>query len=691
MDHPSALPPGPSAMSDVSTCHASLDEASGLLTLGNRHYTEAWLADAGGHLTPHTFRHAGVGNWLVSPPADLASRPRPWKIAFSTRAARLHASEALSLVAELRLENPDDPAQWRLHRFRIFPDIAGSLRHVTSSSALSPVPADRHGITATFPVPGADGIEIAPNGRLGVPVIPDAAPPFVFACTSHLLLRDIQLVDQTDHHANLVATREWLMHPSERCLPLRTNLVCLEDPSTVGREGLLFLLIAPLPHVRTGWSGPYDFLFENRSGVLTLRTHPGCHELACLAFAGGQAGITRALHALQRALHEWNPARDGLLLSNTWGDRAGAKHLSESFVLNEITTARDLGIEVVQIDDGWQKGDTVNTVSNREAGGVWNGFWAADPLFWEPHPERFPRGLAPLAHAAREAGVQLGLWYAPDSVDDFANWKKDAGQLLRLWREHGVRHFKLDAVKLRSAAGEQNLHALCDHVQDESGGEILFDFDATAEHRPGWWGRLHGGPVFMENRYTDWGNYFPGQTLRSLWSLSAFVIPQRIRVEFLNPSRNANVYGSSPLRPDAWPSDWLLAITLPASPLAWCELSRLPPDITAAWRPLIATWKKHRTAFHAGAIHPVGCIPDGYSWTGFVSIGDKALYALIFREITASETTSMPLPIFAGEAGYAPKAEVLAGEGESVLVDTTTLRVRIPASRRYLLARFLKV
>jgi alpha-galactosidase len=50
-------------------------------------------------------------------------------------------------------------------------------------------------------------------------------------------------------------------------------------------------------------------------------------------------------------------------------------------------------------------------------GGVWNGFHGKDANFWSPHPVRFPNGIKPLADLAAGKGMQLSLWFAPDSSD----------------------------------------------------------------------------------------------------------------------------------------------------------------------------------------------------------------------------------------------------------------------------------
>ena len=103
--------------------------------------------------------------------------------------------------------------------------------------------------------------------------------------------------------------------------------------------------------------------------------------------------------------------------------------------------------------------------------------------------------------------MQFGLWFAPDSTIDFANWEKDAELLLQLHRELGINYFKLDAIKMHTTRGEGNLHAFFDTVLRESQGRITLDLDVTAEVRPGYFSRTDTGPIFGENRYTNWRSY----------------------------------------------------------------------------------------------------------------------------------------------------------------------------------------
>jgi alpha-galactosidase len=99
-----------------------------------------------------------------------------------------------------------------------------------------------------------------------------------------------------------------------------------------------------------------------------------------------------------------------MFLSNTWGDRSRDARINEQFMLREIAAAARLGVDVIQIDDGWQKGRSANSAGGK---GVWNGYWATDPECWTPDARRFPNELAPGVGAAGAKGMKFGLWYGP--------------------------------------------------------------------------------------------------------------------------------------------------------------------------------------------------------------------------------------------------------------------------------------
>ncbi|TVR54220.1 MAG: hypothetical protein EA425_02040 [Puniceicoccaceae bacterium] len=470
--------------------------------------------------------------------------------------------------------------------------------------------------------------------------------------------------DESDRHAEIVREQTWQLHPAASRLELGANLVTVLDPGT--GEGLVWLRLAPSAAVRTWDAAEPNLVIERHEGA--WRAIPGAtvlnHPWRVVPFSGGFFGRTRALHALQRELHPPQAGRDGVFLSNTWGDRGRADRMSEAFLLAEIDQAAEIGVEVVQIDDGWQTGRTANTVAE---GGVWNDFWATAADFWTPDRERFPNGLEPVVQHARERGVRLGLWYAPDSSGECANWERDAAMLVELASRHGIRHFKLDGVKLLTPACVERFHALLDRVVETVGPDILFDLDTTAESRLGFWGRPAGSAIFVENRYTDWGTWFPHSTLRVLWSLAATVLPLRLRMEVLNPARNPDRYGTDLLAPGAYPPASLFAAVMLASPLGWFENSGLPDGFKAALAPLVRLWKAHRATLHGGAVVPVGGKPNGHVWTGFAVVDEAGglVHLLVFRELHPREEAVLELP--PGCARKSRGLTVVAGEGAGEL------------------------
>ena len=195
----------------------------------------------------------------------------------------------------------------------------------------------------------------------------------------------------------------------------------------------------------------------------------------------------------------------------------------------------------------------------------------------------------------------------------------------------------------------------------ESSGAVVFDHDVTAAVRPGYFGVPRVGPVFVENRYTDWHRYWPHETLRNFWLLAQHVDPIRLRMEFLNHTRNAHLYDGDPLAPHLYEADYLFASVMLASPLAWFEVSNLPERYIATAKPLIATWKQHRERLFSGDIIPIGDTPDGTSWTGFVSVHRDGSDVLIFRERTQTSEATIQLPPAAIKD--VTRIDRLAGEG----------------------------
>ena len=501
---------------------------------------------------------------------------------------------------------------------------------------------------------------------------------FPFALT-HTLLIQFVLRDQTDEIAEVYAQNEWMLHPSQE-VKLQGNAFALEN--TLDGRGTVFLKLAPLPDSRARKS---DFdVRATKEGALELNSTDG-YVWKNAKYRGGRWGRIAAFHDLQRQIRPYDPAQDGLFLTNTWGDRHRDAHLNPQFMAAEIEAGARLGADIVQIDDGWEKGVTANSSQTR-GGGVWDGFWASDPNFWDINSTRFPDGLKTLAEHARAKKMHLGLWFAPDSSHGGANWERDADALLALHRDLGVNFFKIDALKIDGPQSEINFGKLFDKVRHESNGAVSFDLDITAEKRFGYFGQIAPGPIFLENRYSDWHSYWPHVTLRATWLLSHVVDPARLRIEWLNNARNDDKYPNDPLAPSKYRPDALFATTMMCSPLGWFETQKLPESYFAEAAPLIQIWKSQRAAMQSGTILPVGDAPDGNAWTGFISI-DAARsggYALLFRELNDSADFALKMPLI---GNLSASVEKLGGDGTATLKDGV-LSVQIPDKLRFVWVKF---
>ncbi len=141
------------------------------------------------------------------------------------------------------------------------------------------------------------------------------------------------------------------------------------------------------------------------------------------------------------------------------------------------------------------------------------------------------------------------------------------------------------------------------------------------------------GTLFVENRYTDWCNYFPHNTLKNLWMLSQFIPPRKFQFELLNNSRNDEKYGDDPLRPATYDITYEFASVMVANPLVWMEMSNLTDKQITSLQKLVSVYRDVRKDFFNAEIYPIGEQPDGCSYTGFqIVVDDKTGYLLLFKE-----------------------------------------------------------
>lgn len=457
---------------------------------------------------------------------------------------------------------------------------------------------------------------------------------------NHWHVRVVEFRDVTDWNNNLVFETDIIPY---RKLGYRGNLLFAR--SGIDEGGFFLLKEAPCSDVQLSYGGE-DFTAEFGSfavvgpGLKPEDLADGRWQQAygCVlgVFPGGELEALTALRSYQKQLRRLLPGRDEMVMMNTWGDRSQDTKVNEAFCLREIRRAARLGITHFQIDDGWQAGKSPNSAL---AKGSFRNIWD-NPDYWTPDSVKYPRGLQPVVELGRQLGVEVCLWFNPSVQNAYADWEKDARALIGLFRRYGIRTFKIDGLAIPDKRSETNLRRLFDRVTEETGGQVVFNLDATAGRRGGYHLFNEYGNIFLENRYTDWGNYYPYWTLRNVWMLSKYVPAEHLQIEFLNKWRNREKYAGDPFAPANYDFEYLFATTIVGQPLAWMEATGLP-DEALALGPKIGRYRQIQHALHRGVILPVGDEPSGRSWTGFQSIDGDDGFLIIYREATPDAEASI--------------------------------------------------
>ena len=503
----------------------------------------------------------------------------------------------------------------------------------------------------------------------------------------HWQTRVVEFYDITDWNNNLVFETNIIPY---RKNSYRGNLLFAQDMEH--NSGFFFLKEAPSSGTQLAYPG-HDFTTEFGHFMVTgLGLTPKdikenewrkAYSVVTGVYNGTELSQFTALRNYQKNMRKLLPGRDEMVMMNTWGDRSQDSKVNEKFSLLEVEKAAQLGITHFQIDDGWQQGKSPNSAL---AKGSFENIWS-NPDYWTPDPVKYPNGLRPIVDKGKKLGVEICLWFNPSVQNDYADWEKDAQALINLYKTCGIRTFKIDGLAIPTKQAEINLRKLFDLVLEGSGNDVVFNLDATAGRRSGYHTFNEYGNIFLENRYTDWQNYYPYWTLRNLWLLSKYVPAEKLQIEFLNKWRNANKYGKDVFAPANYSFEYLFAITMAAQPLAWFEGTGLPAEAFGLAK-VIHVYKKIQHDFHMGTILPIGDEPSGRSWTGFQSIHKDHGYLLVFREKTLQQQASVKTWLPQNTKVQFTKILGKGNNMEQVTGPGGTLNIRLPGENDYVLYRY---
>ncbi len=464
----------------------------------------------------------------------------------------------------------------------------------------------------------------------------------------HLKLTSVSLRDVTDKNNTLVSENTVLLY--SRVPDVKSGQMFLLD-AYLSQECIMIVKEAPSENGR--WlKEESDFeIFPGQSALVTgtgwqpeLQNESDMVPLYYSTVGvGTKDQLTEEYKHYYRMMCRYT--ENAVVMSNTWGDRSRDSAISEQFLKNEIRIAKEIGVRVLQIDDGWQEGITKNSALKK--GGAWSGgYYDTNPEFWTPNKQKFPDGFNAVCKFADQNDIELGLWFSPDQANDYENWEKDAVTVLGLWKTYGIKYFKIDGVNVTNKLIDIRLSKFVKKVTDESSGEIVFQFDITAQKR---WGYLYGkeyGKIFVENRYTDWANYYPHLTLRNVWHLSKYIPLSKLQFELLNIRRNKERYTDNFLKPACYSMDYVFAVTMFSNPLFWMELSNLTDEDKNCLKNILKVYYRYSDDIGKCIVSPIGMEPDGIAFTGLVARKNKSeAYALLFRENTELTEYCFPLNV----------------------------------------------
>ena len=133
--------------------------------------------------------------------------------------------------------------------------------------------------------------------------------------------------------------------------------------------------------------------------------------------------------------------------------------------------------------------------------------------------------------------------------------------------------------------------------------------------------------------------------------------------------------------------DYLFATVMMSNPLVWMELSELDPRDIPPLRRIVSVWRAHRDALYKADISPIGEEPSGFGFTGFFADGGETAYALLFREMTETNSFTFAIPALSGK-DYT--IEVLDATGSSTVFPAQNgLQATFPRERSYLFAKIV--
>ncbi len=363
---------------------------------------------------------------------------------------------------------------------------------------------------------------------------------------------------------------------------------------------------------------------------LTPESAQWCWAAWVIVHDATEDGRELALKQFDRLRFPTLPSRDAWTLACTWGSSSswvdGQMAAREKEILLEMDSVADLGIDLLQIDSGWQVGP----------GGDMNR--PIPTHGWRPDPQSYPDGWHNVAARRKQLGVRLGLWAAaqPVPLEDL-EWN---------WQQLELTQFKLDFAKLNGYAEMVKLIDKVRKFELFTGHRCIVGWDTT-ENAPRfgyYWAREYGDMHFMNRKPKTPANaiYIPWLALRDFWQLARYNNLNKWQLVTQNPE------SIDPELSDATQHSaaYCLAATLMGVPEFMTLTRNYGPESRRQVRSLLKLFKPHQEPIFQSFVFPIGEQPTNASWAGFQAClpDSDSGYLLILRErLNQSSQQRVPL------------------------------------------------
>ena len=339
-----------------------------------------------------------------------------------------------------------------------------------------------------------------------------------------------------------------------------------------------------------------------------------------ITYEGDGSKRQLALKQFDRIRFPVDPKRDIYIMANNWGSGATgdeSRYASrEANTLLEIKSQKDLGIDLHQVDDGWQ--------------GFQYNKWTKPAKTTETKQfgkyDVYPEGWRNIKDAAKEEGVRLGLWAA---------WTIPGEDLFKQYKAGRFTSYKLDFAKLNTY---QKFHGFVNKVRDfilATDHKVRVNWDVTENPaRIGYFFGREYGNIYLENRKPiNPPNvlYHPYLVLRDAWQVSKYTNLNKFQISIQNIDRVNRELSDAYLHNHPYS----VAIALMGSPIFFQETHYYTNEARDQIRPLLKVYKEHRDEMYKGYVFPIGDKPNNSNWSGFQNYnpGKNSGHLMIFREI----------------------------------------------------------